>query len=84
MTGYILLTVVWIIALLGMGFKYFWVYCPKWISSVLYIALGWACVFAFPQLLNTLSIDALVFLPAVLFVNSAGGVQVIYALKLSA
>ena len=55
MTGYILLAVVWIIALLGMGFKYFWVYCPKWISSVLYIALGWACVFAFPQLLNTLS-----------------------------
>ena len=27
MTGYILLAVVWIIALLGMGFKYFWVYC---------------------------------------------------------
>lgn len=62
MTGYILLAVVWIIALLGMGFKYFWVYCPKWISSVLYIALGWACVFAFPQLLNTLSIGCFLWL----------------------
>ena len=82
MTGYILLAVVWIIALLGMGFKYFWVYCPKWISSVLYIALGWACVFAFPQLLNTLSIGCFLWLLAGGLIYTAGGV--IYALKLSA
>ena len=80
MTGYILLAVVWIIALLGMGFKYFWVYCPKWISSVLYIALGWACVFAFPQLLNTLSIGCFLWLLAGGLIYTAGGV--IYALKL--
>ena len=82
MTGYILLAVVWIIALLGMGFKYFWVYCPKWISSVLYIALGWACVFAFPQLLNTLSTGCFLWLLAGGLIYTAGGV--IYALKLSA
>ena len=82
MTGYILLAVVWIIALLGMCFKYFWVYCPKWISSVLYIALGWACVFAFPQLLNTLSTGCFLWLLAGGLIYTAGGV--IYALKLSA
>ena len=82
MTGYILLAVVWIIALLGMGFKYFWVYCPKWISSVLYIALGWACVFAFPQLLNTLSTGCFLWLLAGGLIYTVGGV--IYALKLSA
>ena len=82
MTGYILLAVVWIIALLGMGFKYFWVYCPKWISSVLYIAHGWACVVAFPQLLNTLSIGCFLWLLAGGLIYTAGGV--IYALKLSA
>ena len=73
MTGYILLAVVWIIALLGMGFKYFWVYCPKWISSVLYIALGWACVFAFPQLLNTLSTGCFLWLLAGGLIFTAGG-----------
>ena len=82
MTGYILLAVVWIIALLGMCVKYFWVYCPKWISSVLHIALGWACVFAFPQLLNTLSTGCFLWLLAGGLIYTAGGV--IYALKLSA
>ena len=81
-TGYILLAVVWIIALHGMGFKYLWVYCPKWISSVLYIALGWACVFAFPQLLNTLSTGCFLWLLAGGLIYTIGGV--IYALKLSA
>lgn len=81
-TGTILLTAVWGISLLGMGFKYFWVYCPKWISSVFYIALGWACIFAFPQLFSTLSRSCFLWLLAGGLIYTAGGV--IYALKLSA
>ena len=38
-TGLILLAVVWSIAIAGIMIKAFWVYCPKWGSSVLYIGM---------------------------------------------
>ena len=37
--GIILLSVVWGIAIVVILIKAFWVYCPKWISSVLYIVM---------------------------------------------
>ena len=40
-TGYSLLTLVWGIALAGILVKAFWITCPKWFSSLLYIAMGW-------------------------------------------
>lgn len=54
-TGYPLLALTWGIAAAGILFKLFWVYCPKWVSSVLYIGMGWTCVLAFGQLLNDLT-----------------------------
>ena len=52
--GYILCALVWGIAILGMILKGCWITCPKWLSSVLYIAMGWVCVLAFTQILNSL------------------------------
>lgn len=79
-TGYILLAVVWSIAILGIVFKLCWVTCPKWISSVLYIAMGWVCVLAFTQILNALPQAAFNWLLAGGIIYTAGGI--IYALKL--
>ena len=53
--GWILLAIVWGFAIAGILIKAFWVFCPKWVSSVLYIGMGWTCVLAFTQLLNSLS-----------------------------
>ena len=39
--GYPLLGLVWGTAIAGMIMKLFWVTCPKWVSSVVYIAMGW-------------------------------------------
>ena len=72
-TGFMLLALVWSIAILGIIFKLCWVTCPKWVSSVLYIAMGWVCVLAFTQILNSLPAAAFNWL-------LAGGI--IYALKL--
>ena len=58
-TGIILLSIVWGIAVIEMLIKAFWVFCPKWVSSVLYIGMGWTCVLAFTQILNALSPAAL-------------------------
>ena len=41
--GYTLLAVVWGVAILGMTIKAVWITCPKWFSSVIYIAMGWIC-----------------------------------------
>ena len=79
-TGIILLSIVWGIAIAGILIKAFWVYCPKWVSSVLYIGMGWTCVLAFTQLLDSLSPGAFGWLLAGGIIYTMGGV--IYALKL--
>lgn len=78
--GYTMLAVVWGIALAGMIIKACWITCPKWFSSVIYIAMGWVCVFVFGQLWDTLSTPAFLWLLAGGIVYTVGGI--IYALKL--
>lgn len=78
--GYTLLALVWGIAAVGMLVKACWVTCPKWFSSVIYIAMGWVCVLVFGPLLKTLSAPAFLWLLAGGIIYTVGGV--IYALKL--
>lgn len=78
--GYMLLSAVWGIAIAGMLIKLCWITCPKWFSSVLYIAMGWACLAVFGTLWSTLSRSAFLWLLAGGIFYTAGGV--IYALKL--
>ena len=78
--GIKLLTLVWSIAIGGMLIKAFWITCPKWFSSLIYIAMGWVCVLVFGELLNTLPKAAFLWLLAGGLIYTVGGV--IYALKL--
>ena len=58
----------------------FWISCPKWFSSLIYIAMGWACVLAFSQIVQALPPAAFGWLLAGGIIYTIGGV--IYALKL--
>ena len=78
--GIILLSLVWAIALIGIIVKLVWINCHKWFSSVLYISMGWTCVLAFTQLLNSLPGAAFGWLLAGGIVYTIGGI--IYALTL--
>ena len=78
--GYGLLALVWGIALAGILVKAFWITCPKWFSSILYIAMGWVCVLAFTQIITSLSAQAFGWLLAGGIIYTIGGI--IYALKL--
>ena len=78
--GYTLLSVVWGIALFGMILKACWVTCPKWFSSIIYIAMGWVCLGVFGTLWNVLPHVAFGWLLAGGIIYTIGGV--IYALKL--
>lgn len=42
--GVLLLVLVWAGALLGIGFRVFWISAPRWLYVPLYVALGWAAV----------------------------------------
>lgn len=78
--GYTLFAVVWGIALFGMILKAFWITCPKWFSSLIYIAMGWVCLGVFGTLWDVLPHAAFLWLLAGGIIYTIGGV--IYALKL--
>lgn len=77
--GYPLLGLVWGTAIVGMLIKFFWVNCPKWFSSVIYIAMGWQCVLVFRPLLENLPTGAFLWLLIGGIIYTIGGI--IYALK---
>lgn len=78
--GYQMCAAVWAMAILGMCLKAFWVDCPKWFSSILYIGMGWTCIFAMAQIYASLTTSAFAFLVAGGVLYTVGGV--VYALKL--
>lgn len=77
--GTLLLTVIWIMAAAGMLFKLFWVTCPKWVSSVIYTGMGWACVMVMPAILSALAGGAFYWLLSGGILYTVGAV--IYSLK---
>src|SRR4051794_26632223 len=45
----VMLTVIWVGALLGVGFRVLWIDAPRWLCVPIYVGLGCAAVFALPQ-----------------------------------
>lgn len=78
-TGLILLSIVWGIAIIEILLKAFFVFCPRWFSSILYIGMGWSCLLSFPTLYHSLSTAAFAWLLAGGIMYTIGGV--VYALK---
>lgn len=73
-----LLMAVWTLAVFSAILKLFWITCPKWLSSALYLLMGWLCVFSFKSLLLLLPAPAFGLLLAGGVAYSVGAV--IYAL----
>lgn len=77
--GYILFTAVASACTLGIIFKLCWVTCPRWLSSTIYIAVGWFAIFAIYPISKVLSSMGIFLLLFGGILYSVGGV--IYALK---
>ncbi|HLR61296.1 MAG TPA: hemolysin III family protein [Lentibacillus sp.] len=45
MTGWILFSVINALALTGVIFKLVWFHAPRWLSTALYVAMGWIIIF---------------------------------------
>lgn len=72
-----ILVVVWVGAIAGAVVETVWIDHPKWVSALIYLALGWVAVVAFPDLWSTLGAGgaALVIAGGVLYTAGA----VVYA-----
>ena len=77
--GWILLAAVWSVALGGITIKIFWMSAPRWLSTFIYILMGWLAVIVIFPLINALQIGALMWLLAGGLFYTIGAV--IYALK---
>ncbi|PIE89838.1 MAG: hemolysin [Acidobacteria bacterium] len=77
--GWSIFSVVWAIALLGILFKAFWLGAPRWLSTAVYILMGWVALIAIYPIALKFSIPAMAWL-------FSGGVfytvgAIVYALK---
>lgn len=77
--GTSLFLLVWAVAFLGILQCIFFINCPKWVSAVLYIAMGWLCIFSFTDIIALLDRTAFLWLLMGGIIYTIGGI--IYACK---
>ncbi|MGW2149095.1 PAQR family membrane homeostasis protein TrhA [Nonomuraea bangladeshensis] len=73
------LGVIWGGASAGVLFRLFWLNAPRWLSTALYLLLGWTAIFVMPQLLEGAGVAAVVLVAVGGVFYSAGAV--VYGLR---
>ncbi len=63
-TGWILLIVVWMIALIGITMKVLFIDRFQVLSVITYLVMGWLCVFVFREMLSSIPIGGIIWLAA--------------------
>lgn len=77
--GTTLLTIIWAIAISGIIMKAFWIDAPRWLTTGLYILMGWLVVVAIYPIFTSLPKEGFKWLVTGGIVYTIGGV--IYGLK---
>jgi hemolysin III len=74
-----LLILIWVAAALGLLFRLFWLSAPRWLYTVLYLAMGWAAVGWFGQFYTAggLAVFALILVGGLFYTFGA----MVYGLK---
>lgn len=77
--GRTLLLVVWTGALCGVALRLFWVGAPRWLTTTLYVVVGWVAIFFIPGLIDGagVTVVVLIVIGGVLYTLGA----VVYATK---
>ncbi len=76
--GWTLFGIVWGIAILGVIFKLFWLDAPRWLSTGLYLLMGWLAVIATGPLIQALPVGGLIWLVAGGLFYSVGALVFIF------
>jgi hemolysin III len=77
--GWSLFGVVWGITVAGIFFKIFWMKAPKWLSTAIYVFMGWLIVIGICPMIRNLQPGALLFLVLGGLFYSVGAI--VYSLK---
>jgi len=77
--GWSIFGTIWGIAILGTGLKIFAMAVPRWLSTLIYLVMGWLCVIAIYPLVKILEPACLFWLAAGGFFYSVGAI--VYSIK---
>lgn len=77
--GWTLLVLIWVLAFAGILLKACWINAPRWLSTAIYLFMGWLVVAAFYPLAKSVSVNGILLLTLGGLAYSVGAV--IYALK---
>ena len=69
----VVLTTIWTGAIAGIAFRILWRRAPRWLTTAVYLVLGWVAIGVLPQLLRGAGIAALLLVIAGGLLYSAGG-----------
>lgn len=61
-TGWVLFGIIIAAAIAGICFKLIWFKCPRWISTLIYVAMGWISIFLIVPLYKALSLQGITLL----------------------
>lgn len=75
-----MLATVWILAIIGMALKIWFIHAPRYVSSAFYVSLGWIALVPFLQLIKNLPMGAIILMAVGGVVYTMGAV--IYATKI--
>ena len=78
-TRIIFTTIIVLLTIAGILFKMVWFSCPRWLSTSIYIGMGWFAVFLISPLYHEISLSGVLWLVAGGVAYTIGGV--IYAIK---
>ncbi|AST89850.1 MULTISPECIES: PAQR family membrane homeostasis protein TrhA [Sutcliffiella] len=78
-TGWIMFTIIVGLAICGVLFKLVWFNCPRWLSTSIYIAMGWIIITVASPLASALGTKGMILLVTGGLIYTVGGI--IYAVK---
>ncbi len=77
--GKVLLAIVWTGALIGVALRVFWVGTPRWLSTTLYVVVGWVVIFFIPDLIEEAGVGVVVLVAVGGILYTLGAI--VYATK---
>ncbi len=78
-TGWVLFSIISVVAVSGVVFKMVWFNCPRWLSTSLYIVMGWMIIFVVVPLSASVPVNGIILLVLGGLIYTIGGI--IYATK---
>lgn len=79
LVGKVMMFIVWSIVVIGLFIKIFWINAPRWISTALYISMGWVVIFIMKDVIKHMNPRGILWLFFGGVVYTLGAV--IYGLK---